>query len=606
MSSPSARPPLNLRVGHHSDDALVKFRNLHKWTLGEPVEGLLFLAQRLDELLFDYTLDSYKPSALNAPYLCVEALRLIEDIEDGRLDEHNLIHVLDELVWSVQNDGVAKSLLDVSLDQYVLRNDETPLAQKKLRLEVLSKTLEPRRYFDQCCALLKLAVVTKSKGDIDAYMRALITTAVNMGVSKAFLYQKVKDYFFFGDSPTLSSPDDLDGFLEAVSPVTHDFDVLFIVSEHVKQVAQSIKAFRIEIVEKVPDNLAAFAEARGFVPGPTEVLIKIGGIEARDCYSAREAAERRIDTLKDLFTLFFHRNELRWKEETLISQCCIDAPAIVRTSKSSMNKAFDMTPAYASRQLNWLIRNLALRFGGSFHQFNRIVDLHGICVTNEVPENQLLNLWISLETLVPSHLGKNKISNVVHALDPFIRMTYVRRLLDRATFDLTLWNRYVAKDVLKRVPGGKGLKLPAKLLLLLSLQENEPLRVELYGKLKDFHLLRYRLHCLSQTLRAPDKVKALLDEHAKKVAWQLRRIYRTRNLLVHAGRTPSYLGTLIENGHDYLDLVLNEVMQHSCETYKVQTLEQAFELQRLLLQRFEGSFPKDKVFDKDNVGFLYC
>jgi hypothetical protein len=583
----------------------VKFRNLRKWTLGEPVEGLLFLAQRLDEMLFDYTLDSYKPSALNAPYLCVEALRLITDIEDGRLDEHNLIHVLDELAWSIQHDSVAKSLLDVGLDQYVLRHDETPLAQKKLRLEVLSKTLEPRRYFDHCCVLLKQAVTTRSKGDIDTYARTLITTVVNMGVSKAFLYQKVKDYFFLGETPNLSSADSLDGFIETISPVTHDFDVFFIVSEHVTQVAQSIKAFRIEMVDKPPENLAAFAELRGFAPGPAEVLIKIGDIEARDCYSAREAAERRIDTLKDLFTLFFHRNELQWREETLISQCCIDAPAIVRTPKSSMNKAFDMTPAYASRQLNWLIRNLALRFGGSFHKFNRIVDLHGICVTNEVPENQLLNLWISLETLIPSHLGKNKINNVVHALDPFIRMTYIRRLLDRATFDLTIWNRYVARNILKRVPGGKGVKLPVKLLLLLSLAENEPLRTELYGKLKDFHLLRFRLHSLSQTLRAPDKVKALLDEHSKKVAWQLRRIYRTRNLLVHAGRTPSYLGTLIENGHDYLDLVLNEVMQHSCETYKIQTLEQAFELQKLLLQRFESSFPQDKMFERDNVGFLY-
>ena len=143
------------------------------------------------------------------------------------------------------------------------------------------------------------------------------------------------------------------------------------------------------------------------------------------------------------------------------------------------------------------------------------------------------------------------------------------------------------------------------MLHLLVLQDNEDLRKELYGECKDFHLLRFRLFSLAETLKEPKMVTNMLENHSKKVSWQLRRLYRTRNLLVHAGRTPSYLSTLIENGHDYLDLVLNEVLEHSCSEYRVETIEQAFELERLLMEQFSEALDNSSTFTFENVGVLY-
>jgi hypothetical protein len=80
----------------------VKFRSLHKWHLTEPLNGLVFFAQRLDELLFDYTLDSYKPSALNASSLSIEALAVISGIEKGEIEAANLDPVLDELEYAAK------------------------------------------------------------------------------------------------------------------------------------------------------------------------------------------------------------------------------------------------------------------------------------------------------------------------------------------------------------------------------------------------------------------------------------------------------------------------------------------------------------------------
>lgn len=582
----------------------MKFRSLHKWTLSDSVNGLLFFAQRMDELLFDYSLDSYKPAALNPPFLCVEALKLIDDIDNELIDAANLNHVLEELNWAIQNDKVSKHLLDVPLEHYVLTHD-APLSQKRLRLEVLSKTLDPQRYVSRCRTLLTKAIEGNKKKEIDSYARTFVTCLINIGVSKAFLYKKTKEFFFLGDSPMISKAEDVELFFEEVSPTIHSFDVYFLVSKDIRSVEKSIKAFRIEILDSLPGPLANFAKDHDFTPSPDEVVVHVGDIRSFDAYSARLLAERRIDTLKDLFTLFFHKNGLQWKPSTLISQCCDDTLRIVGAPKSSMEKAFDMNPAHASKRLNWMLENLALKFGGSFDKFKRIVDLHGICVTNEVPENQLLNIWISIETLVPSHSGKNKVTNIIGAIDPFLRLIHIRRLIDRALADLLLWNPSVTKKFLRKVPDTKGSKGAIRLLHLLALPGNTDLRNDLYSQLKDFHLLRFRLFTLSESLGSPAIVKTFLDVHSRKVSWQLRRLYRTRNLLVHAGRTPSYLPTLIENGHDYLDLVLNEVMERSCGEYQVETLEQTFELQKLLLERFESALTSLDSFDKSNVHLLY-
>lgn len=583
----------------------MKFRNLHKWSLDESLEGMVFLAQRLDELLFDYTLDSYKPSALNAPFLCVEILGVIEEIENENIEEANLIHLLEELGWSISNDKVAKSLLDVSMDQYLLGKEET-LSKKKLRIEILGKTLDERRYLKACFSFLKKSVVEKKKKDIDHGARSLVTTLINMGVSKTFLRQQIYDFFYHGDDNVIKSNDNLDDFFEIIYPVHHRFDVYFIVSKDVKIVEKSIRSFSIKILESLPEEIKPFAVANALVLEPNEVYVKIDDILTFDAHTARKIAERRIDMLKDLLTLFSHKNDLRWRGNTLIVQCCNESPRIVGAPRNAMEKSNDMHATRASKRLNWMLSEMSLEYdGGSFEKFNRIVDLHGICVSNEVPENQLLNLWISLETLVPSHGRTNKITNIIESIDPILRMTYVTRLMDQALADLLMWNQRVIGQILRRVPDANHTKAAMRLLQLLALDSNVDLRNELYALLKDFHLLRFRLFSLAESLKSPEAIKAVLDMHSKKVAWQLRRIYRTRNLLVHSGRTPTYLSTLIENGHDYLDLALNQIMERTCGEYQIETMEQAFELEKLLLKRFNENLNCAKKFDAKNVKYLY-
>lgn len=583
---------------------------LDKWSLNESLYGLLFFAQRICELLSHFSLDTYKPPTLNAPFFCKEALDLIKEIDRGLINEANLEIVLNELMWTIKNDKVSKSLLDAELNQYIQNTSKVTLSQKRLNLEVLQNTLEPYRYLKKCQFLLKEAITNghKEKKKIDLLTRSLVTTLINIGFNKTFLYEKTKKYFFYDSDIKIVTIDQIDDFFKLIHPFHHQFEVFCIVSDHIKEISTSIAQFSIKIFDTLPKDFSSFQEAQNFKKNINEVFVKIENITDLDHISASNMADQRLDQVKDLFTLFYHSNKITWKDIKLIKQCCVTGLTIIGRSRNHMEIDSNINPRRASKDLNWLINNFSLKASSSREKFNRVVDLHGICTTTEIPENQLLNLWISLEMIVPSKIDTNKITNITKLIDPFIRLTYIKRLTDKALCDLISWDKFFTKKILKNIPNKNNsnrLSLISRLLRLLVLEDNKEILEELNLKLQDNQLLRFRLWELSEKLSTPKKIINLINYHSNRVSWQLHRIYRTRNLIIHSGKTPNYIGTLIENGHDYLDIILKEIMNLSCGSYRIYSIEQAFKIESIFLNKYEKKLNNLNFFNNENIDFIY-
>ena len=581
----------------------MKFKNISQWQLSDEIEGLLFFAQRFSELLFDYTLDSYKPSALNAPYLAQEAVSLTNEIEAGLIDAANLEPVLDELEWAIQEDSTSKKLLDAGVEYYILRGENTRASEQKLRLEVLAQTLEPYRYLLACADNLHETIKKNSKKLIEASTRNLVTTLINMGVSKQHLDDILNDSFFNHQGDAIDSVDYFLIFKERMMPVAHNFDLYFIATDLIREISDSIASLDADIVDDLPEELRDFARSRGFQKNANEVYVHIDGIRAYDKYSARNEAIRTLENLSNLFTIFHHKSRIFWRAEALANQCCTPGMVLVPAPKSAMDKVADMRPGKASKELNRLINTLPMHNPSSV-RLMRVADLHGICVSHPISENQLVNIWTALETLIPSNLSNSKIINIISSMLPFLMKAYVGRLIERFTYDILIWNNWVAKKILKKVPSLAGASLVQRATDLLTIKDNEEIRKELYAALRDFHLLRHRTFQLSEILSDPQKIEELLKAHEKKVTWQLRRIYRTRNLIVHSGRFPTYLSTLIENGHDYLDQVIFDLIKMMCGEYRTDTIEQAFEIAKVLNIKFRRQLSEMREFSTSNNSFL--
>ncbi|WP_368161401.1 hypothetical protein [Aeromonas sp. R5-3] len=581
----------------------MKFKNLEHWNNIEVLDGLLFFAQRLDEMLFDYTLDTYKPPVLCSPYICLEAISLISDIENKKIDNANLKHVLEELEWSLKSDPVAKSLMDTDCNQYFSIDDNKPLSSRQLRLEVLAQTLNSERYLHKCQELLELAITSNHKNDIEILLRLYISRLINGGLSKRAIFEKVEDFFFKGTMGKIDSLKKLGDFFEFVYPYSHQFEMLFIVDSLITKVEASLDSFGIKISEEIPNDFLAYANDIGYKKGVGEVYIITNKIRAQDVYSAREVAERKLDSLSDLFMIFAHKAHISWQDSILVKQCCVEGIKQVGKPQNTMEKGIDLRPDVASERLNKMIKQFSV-FRDSFERFDRVVDLHGMSIINNIPENQLLNTWIGLETITPTHVGNTKINEMIDLLIPIFMLGYSKRIINNLTFDLIRWNRRKVRGLLDKLNYDKGMKLNEKVLILLTNDDSEQILNEFYASLSSFPLLRFRLFSLRQDLKTPKNWKKRLDSHKSKVSWQIRRVYRTRNIIVHSGKPPKFIHALIENAHDYLDQVLYSYIDLSCENYRVNTLEQCFELCSMKWDIYQKKLNKLEKFDTNNFKFI--
>ena len=121
----------------------MRYRKTEKWDNVKQSENLLFFAQIFDELFFDYSLDTYKPSSMNTSLLCEEALEVIEEINKGNIKAPNLKHVIEELSDNLSRDRVAKELLSLELKQInsVLLEPNKPVEEKKTVIELILRQI---------------------------------------------------------------------------------------------------------------------------------------------------------------------------------------------------------------------------------------------------------------------------------------------------------------------------------------------------------------------------------------------------------------------------------------------------------------------------------
>ncbi|MCZ7400671.1 MAG: hypothetical protein O8C61_00440 [Candidatus Methanoperedens sp.] len=118
--------------------------NLIKWGDSEELDGLLFFAQLIEEMLFNYTIDSYKAPAFNTKSRCIEILSTIEDIKEDRLQDGTLKPMLEELVWSLDSDIVAQKLIgaDYLLHIRFLKSGQTDVYKLETRINHIVNTWE--------------------------------------------------------------------------------------------------------------------------------------------------------------------------------------------------------------------------------------------------------------------------------------------------------------------------------------------------------------------------------------------------------------------------------------------------------------------------------
>ena len=111
----------------------MRFEITGQWKNGYEHDGLLYCAQRIEEMLMNYTSHLYKAPVFNSFLLCTEYLRVYDLVKEGTIDGSHLSNILEEFIDTFCSDIVIKNRFSSSeIQQYIskLKGNSLPEQRK--------------------------------------------------------------------------------------------------------------------------------------------------------------------------------------------------------------------------------------------------------------------------------------------------------------------------------------------------------------------------------------------------------------------------------------------------------------------------------------------
>lgn len=575
---------------------------INNWKYDKSLEGLLLFAQLIEEMLFDYTIDSYRVPALNTHSLCNEFLDTIYEIKEGYIHPSSLKPIKEELIWSLDNDPIAKTILG---DYHRAIIDNLNQSDSHLTLhpyvEIL-KNIFDSHYFEELKVQLKDEIrKSTNKNKITIITKQFVTELLNSGFSQQYIYYETKNYFFSRNE--IASTDQVEIFLEKFSLEYREWEVVFKGESHFNYVKKIGLSPEIVITDRKPKRKTRSPKESTYLGDnkkyPIFVIFK--NIKALDPYQARDIAERSLHVIHNLASYNIHKERLSWDEKALVYSSSSHF-TIVEYPVSPMNKVRD----FKIPELESIVKTVST-FSSieDFYLIFNSFDLHLSSIKAKSRENQLLNLWTALESLLPPP-PEQRISHFIEGFEPLLSREYTQKLINDLLHNLRLCLGDELDDVFSKLP--EEYSEFKKCAALVSIkEENEFLRDEIYNKIGQNILLRNRIYTLMNKLNSAENICETVEIHKKRITWHIQRIYRTRNLIVHKGENTLHVDQLIEHLHFYYHIII-DLLQKTIGENKdiVNSLEMAFSLIKIEHEAHIKLLKNSKkdICNKDNFELL--
>lgn len=294
----------------------MKRPNLNKWELKPEMEGLLFLAQSINELLFDYTIDTYKLPALNSRTLIVELRAALDDLESGIIKQGAIEPMAAEVVDALKKDPVMREIMGTQLEEVVKSiTDHKRLHKLKTTVKYLVNKSEDS-YFLTVMKLLKDTIrYPKEKEKIVRLARIYLNELISKGYATQHVYFESDRFFFSGKVPAkIDDPGLIDDYFSQFSLVDKHYQVLFRVAKNYILAKGYAADFGYELMESPPNlNFIGKSEKVDTFLGKNDLFplfLLVGKTEAFDEFKARLIADERLFLFDSLAKYHIHRSKL--------------------------------------------------------------------------------------------------------------------------------------------------------------------------------------------------------------------------------------------------------------------------------------------------------
>jgi hypothetical protein len=539
--------------------------NLTKWNNPSELEGLLIFAQSLDELLFDHSLDSFKAPALNLHLSLLEVRSLLSALKAGRIKSKAVSHCVSELEALMATDPAIPRPIPATWSSLLLKLKDQEANSSLIfsHADALTTAIGPKYWNWLKEAIIEAVKKPKEKKKLVRLARAFSTEVELRGYAKRYVYYEISRFFFntYTDPKNIESTSQIEEFLSLFEQSSRPRKVVFRGSPDFRLFEETSTPFDITISETPPDIHSSRLKVSRFLgEAKYPLFITVNDISSRDIHMARSDAEQHLGLFTDVCRFANHTVELEMSSAAIITEVDYDKPVVVSPPPNPMTCHCERDKDLVNRLIN---RTIAIISGNHLSRpllksFHKILDYHAAALSSKTHENQLLNLWSSLEGFLPTpHDKVARIDSFLSNLIPVLTLTYPERVIADTANSLFCYDKHVRRLIEGIAIEGSENK---KVLALLVCTEFEEEREKLCELLKNSPLLRFRCFWIHTAFRNSESIKTTLSSHQKKISWHIKRIYATRNQIAHSAESLPYLSTLVENLHSYVDILVNTVV----------------------------------------------
>ena len=547
--------------------------------------NLLFFAQLVNELLFDYSNPSNRISTLNSHYLCKDALHTIRGIEVKGLHEGNLKPIMEELYSEIKKDPAFSDALDPC--QYFIKFNEG-------KYHIVNR-ISDLNYNDQKCIAHSLSKVFFKKNEYYSILikkirdiiidnnpekqqelfrltKSTLTELVNIGYSTKYIYYTMNSVFW-NERNHIQSPEIIDSFFHAFDFCEKEYTVLIKVKK--KKIEQVLPYFGQYIVDDAEEIYCTTRDGKVFKRKYDDECFIQMKIKRLDPFVAID----KVRYIFDSFTAAYRLQNHFYRYKISMEPCGVyDEHGMFYKSENDI-KAVEhkKTPSDKYIQKSMLVfaeMVIEKQNRSALDTIMNAIRFHAHSLDSNNEENQLLDLWAVFETVLDisnKHIS-DRIQQICMILVPLLKKNYIYSLFDQLADDIKNYN----KDIYKKIVSEKNDRriIVQQICEFTLLKDKEEDRKEVLAQMQDYPLLKERIEYYYDKLSTPNKVNSFVEKHAERVRWQVMRIYRNRNMIIHNGTSMSYLGLLIENLHSYVDDFLTYTINSLAEGNSIQSMSQ--------------------------------
>lgn len=564
----------------------------NNWDESFDHEGLLFFVQRVQEMLFHFSDDINRAPVHNTLTLIHEFQHTYKEVLSGEVKSYQLHPIFKEIEYSLSNDKIIRDNLDDNFIEGILTQMRSFSEETSHNLvDYIYKIIEPYYLTWIITYLRKHIPCGNHKKEIEYGARCWISQIIMNGYSGEFIYNYIEDFFI--DS-SINSLDDLALFFDRFDFEKRNYKVYMQVSDSISTYADMLTA-RLSLQFEDDGHFSLIKQRRHY-------SICYFEISALDYYIAVVRARQKIDTFFRYFRFlsnkrayFLYKFGAVWDFDTQQLHFLPIIPTGLKAIEIPKNEiSFDL--------IDSIILGVQQHRTNGMDRLIRAIELHNSALRQQLPKDGFTNLWSTLEVLSPKNMD-SKLDAVLYSVLPILQNDYFTVVFS-SIYEGLLENltTHDFETLMSTVEAQTELEKVAAFCLL---PEYSDLREDYFGKMTDLPLLRHKIFCLLELRDKKKKLFSLSKKYRTRVEWHLYRLYRARNLIVHAGTTPPRIQVLGEHLHSYVDSITNEIAFKLASSYNLSTINSILVDVNLLIKYKEDYFSLDGQMTADDIRILF-